>query len=150
MDRPTAELGRRSAEAHLACYNTSRRAHLLAGVLGPVIVLTSSAVGTLVAVGTDGRTLPAGASDDGDTITLLNNVVVGMLSLCAAITVINAFAGAITYRRPEPRRLWLLGATPTRVERSIVAEAAGVVGLTLGAARGAVRRVARPELTRAA
>jgi putative ABC transport system permease protein len=186
-------LGWRSAEAHLARHNTSRRAHLLAGVLGPVIVLTSSAVGTLMAVGTDGRTLPAGASDDGDTITLLNNVVVGMLSLFAAIMVINAFAAAIAHRRTELRRLWLLGATPTQVERSIVAEAAvvaavgaalgliaslativpfgiargegivpdgqlwlppllvaGVVGLTLGAARGAVRRVARPERARAA
>ncbi|MEV4620754.1 ABC transporter permease [Asanoa sp. NPDC049573] len=186
-------LGRRRAEAHLARYNTSRRAHLLAGVLGPVIVLTSSAVGTLMAVGTDGRTLPGRAAEDSDTITLLNNVVVSMLSLFAAIMVINAYAAAIAHRRAELRRLRLLGATPTQVERSIVAEAAvvaavgvalglvaslativpfglargegvvpdgqlwlppllvaGVVCLTLGAARGAVRRTARPELARAA
>jgi putative ABC transport system permease protein len=182
-------LGRRGAEAYLAHYNTSRRAHLLAGVLGPVIVLTASAVGTLMAIGTNGRTLPPGGSADNDTVTLLNNVVVGMLSLFAAIMVINAFAAMIAHRRAELRRLWLLGATPTQVERSVVVEAtvvavvgvalglvaalativpfgvargeglvpdgqlwlppllaAGVVGLTVGAARGAMRRIVRPGL----
>ncbi len=173
------------ATGHLAAYNTSRRAHLLAGVLAPVIVLTSSAIGTLMLVGIDGRTITAGASADGETINLLNNVVVGMLSLFAAIMVINAFAAVISQRRLELERLRLLGATPAQVEGSVVAEAAivaavgvvigaiaslttivpfavardegivpdgqlwlpvvvgaAVVLLTLGAARGAVRRVA--------
>ena len=43
---------------HLAAYNTRRRAHLLAGVLAPVIVLTAAAISTLMVVGADGRTLP--------------------------------------------------------------------------------------------
>jgi putative ABC transport system permease protein len=173
------------ATAHLAAYNTSRRSHLLAGVLAPVIVLTSSAIGTLMLVGIDDRTIGAAASADTETINLLNNVVVGMLSLFAAIMVINAFAAVVSQRKLELERLRLLGATPSQVEGSIVAEAtivaavgvvlgaiaslstivpfavardegivpdgqlwlpvvvgAVVVVLTLGAARGAVRRVA--------
>lgn len=183
---------RRRAEAYLASSNTSRRAHVLAGVFGPVIVLTASAVGTLMAVGTDARTVPV-ATPDSETIELLNNVVVGMLSAFAAIMVVNAFAATIAHRRTELRRLRLLGATPAQVEHSVVAEAgivaavgvalgllaslativpfgiargegplpdgqlwlppilvAGVVALTLGAARLAVRRVVSPGLASAA
>jgi putative ABC transport system permease protein len=127
----------RSASGHLASYNVARRAHLLAAVLAPVIVLTASAIGTLMLVGIDGRTLDkslAGAAD-ADTITLLNNVVVGMIALFAAIMVVNAFAAVISHRRSELRRLWLVGATPAEVERSVVTEAAIVaaVGVIFGA-----------------
>jgi putative ABC transport system permease protein len=175
----------KGATGHLAAYNTSRRAHLLGGVLAPVIVLTSSAIGTLMLVGIDGRTIGGGASQDTETINLLNNVVVGMLSLFAAIMVVNSFAAVVSQRKLELERLRLLGATPTQVQGSVVAEAAivaavgvvigaiaslstivpfavardegivpdgqlwlpvlvaaAVVLLTLGAARGAVRRVA--------
>jgi putative ABC transport system permease protein len=123
------------ATGHLAAYNTSRRAHLLGGVLAPVIVLTSGAVGTLMLVGIDGRTITAGAAEEGETINLLNNVVVGMLSLFAAIMVVNSFAAVISQRRLELERLRLLGATPQQVEGSVVAEAAIVaaVGVVLGA-----------------
>jgi putative ABC transport system permease protein len=178
----------RTTSGHLASYNVSRRAHLVAGVLAPVIVLTSSAIGTLMLVSIDGRTLDrtlAGAGD-ADTINLLNNVVVGMIALFAAIMVVNAFAAVISHRRAELRRLWLVGATPAEVERSVITEAgivasvgvlfgslaslatvvpfaiardegvvpdgqlwlppllvAGVVALTLVAARGAVRPALR-------
>jgi putative ABC transport system permease protein len=123
------------ATGHLAAYNTSRRAHLLAGVLAPVIVLTSSAIGTLMLVGIDGRTIGGAAPEDAETINLLNNVVVGMLSLFAAIMVINSFAAVVAQRRLELERLRLLGATPAQVEGSVVAEAAIVaaVGVVLGA-----------------
>ncbi|HVK27129.1 MAG TPA: FtsX-like permease family protein [Nocardioides sp.] len=126
-------VGRTGASGHLASYNTARRAHLLAGVLAPVLVLTSAAVGTLLLVDIDARTLPAG-NPDSDTITLLNNVVVGMLSLFAAIMVVNAFVAAIAHRRDELQRLRLIGATPRQVERSVVAEAAIVaaIGVVLG------------------
>lgn len=126
-------VGRTAASGHLASYNTARRAHLLAGVLAPVLVLTSAAVGTLLLVDIDARTLPAG-NPDSDTITLLNNVVVGMLSLFAAIMVVNAFVAAIAHRREELQRLRLIGATPRQVERSVVAEAGIVaaVGVVLG------------------
>ncbi|MFD1246378.1 FtsX-like permease family protein [Nocardioides ginsengisoli] len=122
-----------SASAHLASYNTARRAHLLSGVLAPVIVLTSAATGTLLLVDIDGRTVPAGNAD-GDTINLLNNVVVAMLSLFAVIMVVNAFVATVAHRRTELDRLRLLGATPAQVRGSVVAEAAvvAVIGVLLG------------------
>jgi putative ABC transport system permease protein len=113
----------------LASYNTSRRSHLLGGVLAPVIVLTAGAVGVLMLVGIDHRTIGAAATDEGDTINLLNNLVTGMIGLFAAIMVINAFAAVVSGRRAELQRLHLLGATPTQVERSVLAEAGVVAGI---------------------
>lgn len=130
---PVRLLAGSSATAHLASYNTARRAHLLAGVLAPVVVLTSAAVGTLMLVDIDQRTLPGGTADS-DTINLLNNVVVGMVSLFAAIMVVNAFVATIAHRREELHRLRLLGATPRQVRGFVVAEAGVVaaVGVVLG------------------
>lgn len=126
-------LGSAGAAGHLAAFHTARRAHLLAGVLAPVIVLTAAAAGTLVLVDIDGRTLPEGTPDS-DTIILLNNVVVGMIALFAAIMVVNAFVATVAHRRGELKRLHLLGATPSQVGRSIVVEAAIVaaIGVVLG------------------
>lgn len=130
---PVRLLAGRSATAHLASYNTARRAHLLSGVLAPVIVLTAAAAGTLMLVDIDQRSLPAG-SPDSDTITLLNNVVVGMVSLFAAIMVVNAFVATLAHRREELHRLRLLGATARQVRGSVVAEAGVVaaVGVVVG------------------
>lgn len=126
-------LGSAGAVGHLASSHTARRAHLLAGVLAPVIVLTAAAAGTLMLVDIDGRTLPEGTPDS-DTIILLNNVVVGMIALFAAIMVVNAFVATVAHRRTELERLHLLGATPGQVGRSIVLEAAivAVIGILLG------------------
>lgn len=123
-----------STAGHLAAYNTTRRAHLLAGVLGPVIVLTSAAIGVLMAVGIDGRTMTAAQDDDADVITLLNNVVTGMICVFAAIMVVNAFAAVIADRRQELHRLHLVGATGAQVRGSVLAESAivAVAGVVLG------------------
>jgi putative ABC transport system permease protein len=80
-------------------------------------------------VGIDHRTIGAGATDEGDTINLLNNLVTGMIAIFAAIMVINAFAAVVAGRRQELERLRLLGATSTQVERSVVAEAGIVAGI---------------------
>lgn len=121
---------------HLAAHNARRRTHLLGSVLAPVVVLTSAAVGTLMLVSVDGRTLPATGYDPevADQITLLNNVVVGMIVLFAAVVVVNSFAAVVAHRRAELHRLWLLGATRDQVERSVLAEAGVVaaVGVVLG------------------
>jgi len=132
---PVRLLAGTSATAHLAAYNTARRSHLLGGVLAPVVVLTAAAVGTLMLVDIDRRTLPDGTADS-DTITLLNNVVVGMISLFAAIMVVNAFVAMLAHRHDELRRLRLLGATPRQVRSSVAAEAAVVAAV--GVATGAV------------
>lgn len=126
-------VGRTGVVGWLAAYNTSRRSHLLAGVLGPVIVLTAGAVGVLMLVGIDHRTIGT-ASAEGDTINLLNNLVTGMVALFAAIMVVDAFAAVVAGRRQELTRLRQLGATPRQVERSVVAEAGIVaaIGVVLG------------------
>ncbi|WP_340539680.1 FtsX-like permease family protein [Nocardioides sp. GXZ039] len=126
----------RGAPAHLGSWNARRRSHRLAGVLGPVIVLAAAAIGVLMLVGIDGRTLaasydPAGAR----TVTLLNNVVVGMIVLFAAIMVVNAIVAGISEREPEFARLRLAGATPAQIRATVRVEATvvGVVGVVLGA-----------------
>ena len=88
-----------------------------------MIVLTASATSVLMAVGTDNRTRPSGADQDAQTINLLNNVVVGMIVVFAAVVVINTFAAVVAHRKAELHRLWLLGATPEQVEGSVLAEA---------------------------
>ncbi|MDT0202281.1 FtsX-like permease family protein [Nocardioides sp. AE5] len=126
-------VGRFGVAGHLAAFNTSRRAHVLGGVLAPVIVFTAASVGTLTLVAIDGRTSgPANA--EADLINLLNNVVVGMISLFAAIMVINAFAAVIAHRRNELARVRLLGATGEQVRSSVLVEAGiiAAVGVLLG------------------
>ncbi|WP_296603533.1 ABC transporter permease [Nocardioides sp.] len=125
----------RGAAGYLAAYNARRRSRLLSGVLAPVIVLTASGISVFMIVGTDDRTRPAGFEDDARTINLLNNVVVGMMVVFAAVVVVNTFAAVVAHRRSELRQLWLLGATPHQVEASVLAEARGVaaIGVVLGA-----------------
>jgi len=122
------------APGYLASYNTTRRAHLLAGVLAPVIVLTSAAVGVLMLVGIDGRTMTGAPPDDVETVNLLNNVVTGMITLFAAIMVVNAFSAVLADRRLELRRLHLAGATPDQIQASVLAESAivAVAGVAFG------------------
>lgn len=120
-------VARRGAEGFLAAHNTTRRSGLLAAVLGPVIVLTATAVGVLMLVGIDARTTRSGSGDD--TITLLNNVITGMIAMFAAIMVLNAFAAVLSMRREELARLRLAGATVTQVRGSMLSEAWIVAGI---------------------
>ena len=126
-------VGRSGVVGWLAAYNTSRRSQLLGNVLAPVIVLTAGAVGVLMLVGIDHRTVGAGYPE-GRTINLLNNLITGMIAVFAAVIVVNAFAAVVAGRRVELQRLRLLGATPAQVERSVVAEAGIVaaIGVVLG------------------
>ncbi len=125
-------VGSTGVAGHLAAFNTSRRAHLLGAVLGPVIVFTASTIGILMLVGVDGRTMSGPVANDFKSINLLNNVVVGMISVFAAIMVVNAFAAVVSQRRVELARLRLLGATPEQVRGSVVAEAGIVAGIGVG------------------
>ncbi len=128
-------LDRLGAAGHLGAYNAARRAHLLGGILGPVIVFVSAGVGTLTLVGIDRRTIGAGVSGaDAELITLLNNIVVGMIALFAATMVVNAMVALVARRHQELRRLRLLGATPRQVRGSVLAEAGlvAVVGTAFG------------------
>ncbi|BCJ75010.1 hypothetical protein CS0771_45540 [Catellatospora sp. IY07-71] len=125
-----------SGSGYLAAENTTRRAHLFAAMLAPVIVFVSTAVGTLLMVGIDSRTLTAARDPEGvgDTITTLNSVVIGMICLFAAIMVVNAAVAAVVGRRAELDRLWRLGATRGQVRTGVLLEAAvvSVIGIALG------------------
>ena len=123
----------RGASAELAAHHTTHRTQLLSSVLAPVIVLTSTAVGVLMLVGVDARTVLDGAPE-ADTIALLNNVVVGMLVLFASIVVVNALVAMLAHRRSEFRQLWMIGATPGQIHRTVSSEAAVVatLGVVLG------------------
>ncbi|WP_109509032.1 FtsX-like permease family protein [Nocardioides speluncae] len=124
------------APGYLAAFNASRRSQVLSGVLGALTVFVGTTVGVMMMVGIDGRTLDAIAPDkqEADTITLLNNVVTGMIALFAAIMVVNSIAAAISDRRREFARLQLVGASTSQVRDSVLAEATLVtaVGLFLG------------------
>lgn len=130
------------AAAHLAALHTRRRSHLLAGVLGPTIVLVAAAVSVLMLAGIDGRTLDTSLVSEADrkAITLLNYVVTGMLVVFAAIMVVNAFAAVLAGRRLELERLRLVGATPEQVRGTVVREA--VVVAVLGAVLGLLASLA--------
>ncbi|NHC12346.1 FtsX-like permease family protein [Motilibacter deserti] len=123
------------ATGHLAAHNLTRRSHTLSAALAPVVVFTAGTIGTLMLVGIDARTLAVPVAD-GDTITLLNTVVTGMIALFAAIMVVNTFAAALAARRGELARLRLLGATPRQARTAVLVEAAVVaaVGVVVGGA----------------
>ncbi len=133
---PLRPLLARSGAGHLAAENATRRSQLLAGTLAPVIVLVSTATGTLLMIGIDDRTLTAATDpeDVGGTITMINSVVIGMISLFAAIMVVNAAAAVVAARRPELRRLWRLGATARQLRAALLVEATVVaaVGILVG------------------
>lgn len=124
----------RGPVGHLAGWNTTRRAHHFAGVLGPTIMLAAVSVGTLLLTGIDTRTAVGVPDDVMDTITLLNSTVAAMLCLFAAIMVVNGYASAMAYRRPELQRLWQLGATRAQLRHLVTLEAlvVGVTGAVLG------------------
>ena len=138
---------------HLAAYNTRRRAHLLGGVLAPVIVLTAAATSVLMLVGTDDRTLARPApTRTPQTINLLNNVVVGMIVLFAAVVVVNAFAAVVAHRegRAAPalaaRRHARAGrAAPCSPRPRIVAGVGVVLGLLASLATIVPFGIARHE-----
>lgn len=133
LARLARPLAGRGAPGWLAARTTATRAHLLAGVLGPVVVLTAGAVGVLMLVGIDQRSL-GGSHPEGRIINLLNTLVTGMIVLFAAIMVVNAFAAVVASRRAELARLRLVGATREQAERSVLGEAGVVaaVGVVLG------------------
>jgi putative ABC transport system permease protein len=127
---------------YLAGFNASRRARVLSGVLGPVIVFTATSVAVLMVAGIDGRTLDALAPDKQEqhAVTLLNYVISGMIAVFAAIMVVNAIAAVTSQRGTEFERLHLVGATHEQVRASVRVEASLVasIGIVLGVACGGV------------
>lgn len=130
-------LARTGVSGHLAAFNARRRSRLLAGVLGPVVVLTSASAGILTLVGIDSRTLalpPDMTRADAELISTLNVLVVGMIAAFAAIMVVNAVLAVVGDRAMEFGRLRLVGATLRQVRQGVMWESLliGLVGAVLG------------------
>jgi len=122
-----AVLRRCGAAGHLAAYDTRKRAHLLSAVLAPVIVFVGMGTGTMYLMAIE-REATGTPTAEGRNIELLNNVVVGMITVFAAIMVVNTLAAAISARRAEFAMLRLAGATPKQVRTTMLVESALVVG----------------------
>ena len=119
----------------LALRNARQRPGALAGALMPVIVLVGIATGTLLAASVDAANGMLGADGAGDRGTeLLNYLVVGMISLFAAIMVVNSLAAAVADRGRELALQRLAGSTRRQVERMVVYEALliATVGIAVG------------------
>ncbi|SDU18748.1 FtsX-like permease family protein [Jiangella alkaliphila] len=126
---------------YLAVENVRRRTQHMAGALMPIILFTGIATGTLYMQSIENSAPPAVGSsippDEAQAIETLNFVVVGMLSVFAAILVINTLVAATTYRRREFGQQRLVGSTPPQVlsmvgMEGVVLAAAGVLFGSIG------------------
>lgn len=126
---------------YLAVENVRRRTQHMAGALMPIILFTGIATGTLYMQSIENSAPPAVASsippEDVAAIETLNLVVVGMLSVFAAIMVINTLVAATAYRRREFGQQRLVGSTPPQVlsmvgMEGVVLAAAGVLFGSIG------------------
>ncbi|WP_199702736.1 FtsX-like permease family protein [Jiangella rhizosphaerae] len=126
---------------YLAVENVRRRTQHMAGALMPIILFTGIATGTLYMQSIENAAPPAAGSsipaDEAQAIETLNFVVVGMLSVFAAILVINTLVAATTYRRREFGQQRLAGSTPPQVlsmvgMEGVVLAAAGVLFGSIG------------------
>ncbi|WP_166346673.1 FtsX-like permease family protein [Phytoactinopolyspora limicola] len=118
------------AAGYLAAHNATRRAHRLAGVLMPVIIFVGVGTGTTYLMAIENEvTAGVATSADDDLIAMLNYVVVGMISLFAAIMVVNTTVAVISARRREFGQQRLTGATSRQVTATTLFEG-GLVALT--------------------
>jgi putative ABC transport system permease protein len=138
----TPLLSRRGLAWHLATEHLRHRAVRLGAVLRPVVVFVGIGNGTLYLMATHESTVDAAtrAADPDGIVTMLNYVVVGMVTLFAAIMVVNTTVSALADRRRELGRQRLLGATDTDVTRTVLAES--VLTLAVGAVVGGIASLA--------
>lgn len=134
VGRPVARMG---APAQLAVANAAQRAVQLSSTLMPIIVLTGIGTGTMYLVAIQNSVTTAGMPDaDVKSVVALNYIVIGMITVFAAIMVVNTLVAAIHGRRREFAGLRLIGSTTGDITGSIATE--GVImagtGIVFGAA----------------
>lgn len=121
---------RLGVSGYLATYNVTRRTHQLAGVLMPVIILVGIGTGTVYLITIENAVTPGAArSADQDLVGMLNYVVVGMISVFAAIMVVNTTVAVISARRREFGQQRLVGATRRQVTVTVLLES-GLVAMS--------------------
>ena len=122
---PVTRLGSRRVASSLAGAHVRRRAHDLAGVLMPVLVLVGIGTGTLYLMEIEDRTSTVGGVV-GENIALVNYLVVGMIATFAAIMVVNGTLAAVADRRVEFAQQRRAGLTRSEI-LSVVARESLVV-----------------------
>jgi putative ABC transport system permease protein len=123
---PVVSRAARGVPGFLAASHTRRRAHDLAGVLVPVLIFVGLSTGTLYLMQIQNRTTAIDGTI-GDTVALLNYLVVGMVSVFAAIMTVNGTVAAVADRRREFAQQRLAGVTRAELVTSVAAESAVLV-----------------------
>lgn len=109
---------RGDAGAWLTALNVRQRSHQMASALVPVVLFVGIAVGTLSMQGIENAAVDAAGgrqTAEERSVETLNLVVVAMISLFAAIMLVNTLVAATTYRRGEFGQQRLAGSTPPQV-----------------------------------
>nr|WP_246406153.1 FtsX-like permease family protein [Modestobacter versicolor] len=120
---PVARRLSSGAPVHLALAHARRRSHDLGGVLSPVLVLVGAGTGTLYLMQIENLTATRPDDVEADAIELLNYLVVGMITVFAAIMVVNGTVAAIADRRREFAQQRLAGATRSELTATVSIEA---------------------------
>jgi len=137
--RCAAALHHFGGAGYLAAEHLRSRTQVLGAVLAPIIVLTGISSGTAYLIAIQNA---AGAhtpnSAEVEDAQLLNQVVVAMIGLFAAIMVVNTLAATVADRRREFELHRLAGATARQIRRILLLEAGFLAGVgvlvgTLGA-----------------
>lgn len=132
-----------AASAYVAVSAVRERTRQIAAVTMPVIVLTGLAVGTLYIQKIHDDTNAA----EGIVVTVedrgvqtLNLIIIGMISLFAAVVLINNCVASLLARRQEFGLARKIGATPGQLLRAVAWETgiAATCGLTLGTVSAAI------------
>ncbi|MGY1602361.1 ABC transporter permease [Geodermatophilus sp. SYSU D00815] len=132
VSAPLVRLAVPDVPGYLAVQHARRRAHDLAGVLVPLLVFVGPATGTLYLMQIENST--TADSLTGDTVGLINYLVVGMIAVFAAIMVVNGTVAAVADRRREFTQQRLAGVTRAELVTTAGAESAVllVAALVLG------------------
>ncbi|RSM78700.1 ABC transporter permease [Kibdelosporangium aridum] len=118
----------RGVRGYLTVLNLRGHTHQMATALAPIILFTGLATGTLYMQRIEnesGTRMPAHVAP---TIETLNYVVVGMVTLFAAVMLINTVVAATLYRRREFGQFRLAGSTRPQVLGMVGAEASVLAG----------------------
>jgi putative ABC transport system permease protein len=110
-----------SVSGELSAAAVRQRLQQAATPLMPIIVVTSAATGTLYMQAiTNGLRMAPGQDDK--SVATLNYVVVGMVTLFAAVMLVNMLIAVVTDRRREFAQQRLAGATRRQILRLVGAE----------------------------
>ncbi|ONI79884.1 ABC transporter permease [Actinosynnema sp. ALI-1.44] len=124
----------RRGGSHLTVANLRGHTHQMAAALAPIVLFTSIATGTLYMQSIENSAGTRQPAEIADTVETLNYVVVAMITLFAAVMLINTTVAATLHRRREFGQLRLVGSTRPQVVGMVGSEAGvlAAVGVLFG------------------